>query len=219
MTDMPVTDNPYLGLFFGKETQVTDSKRLSLPIMFSPGEFSIRNTGRQETFVRRICAYAKTHRVAILGGTEAAQTSRNKTFQLLHEIPPNYGFHFYGDPDQDCWVLVNKDFGTVTHAGYIPVIPGQPGPAAAGGHGPRGIMAVAIKPNDPRYGDVHAGVSHFVTKGQDPNTERGRQNVRLGKAIDSWGSQKGGGDSLAFHMADTNNPMPRRHPYSQQWVT
>lgn len=212
---LPIVDNPALGIFFGHERKsplMGDNSPIILPLMLSPGQFS---SHKLDAFVHRVCKFARSNKVFAVGGTEGHNMAPQ-----LHAVAPHYGFSVHVSGPSDGWILTNRETGEVRDTGYVPAIPADHHSAAAGGHNPRGIDWVTIVPKDQRIaGLVAVGVSHWVTKGQDPNTLRGKQNLDLERAIGKWCQEHGTSTNIAFHMGDTNLDDKHRNAYTGVPVT
>lgn len=90
---------------------------------------------------------------------------------------------------------------SVRRVGVVPSVPGEKGPAAQGGHGPRPVLSVSLVPfgTDER---VTVCLAHWVTHAAD----NGRQQVALTDDLATTVAVQARGTRLGFWMGDTNSP-------------
>jgi len=133
----------------------------------------------------------------VIGFTEV---NANKPIaQLLHTAAHAAGYrvlnsHKGGDP------LAVKREHDVLDAGWQPVHPGNPGPAAQGGYAPRGISWAQID-FDGELVFVHE--AHWIT-GFDRRDERAARHTMLSEAMSEIVTQHARGRCLSFFMGDDN---------------
>jgi hypothetical protein len=163
---------------------------------------------------RAIFAHARRSGIELVSGTEAGGNS------LSWQIPKAARAHGYaielrgGD-----WVAVDREFGIVDRRGYVPVYAGLSRPARLGGHGPRGITWIRVRPRDRRIAPaVFYGSSHWLTR-RSLRASGLRSNRRLARAVGRWAADHGRGDALVFYAADVNEDDRRRDVFARGPLT
>lgn len=145
---------------------------------------------------KTVFAYAKSHRIVFLSGTEG---TRMRTHLGTYAGRSGYQLNWHKSGE---WVAVNKQLAEVSDTGWVgPLIPGTVGlKAAQGAHAPRGICWTTAKV--PEVGTVTVGSVHFLT--QRSIRGSGHTNQPLIDGIAKWGRDKGAGKALVVINGDVN---------------
>jgi len=171
---------------------------ITLRAMHCSMQFSDSTKHKKED-AKKIMARAANRKVAWVTGTEAgAGRSMDLRAALEKESQVNnYRFMVRSDT----WIAVDRDVIVPQSysEGYIKVTD-----AVAGVHSAEGISWVQF--THPDLGVISIGASHYMTKGRKPGDPYYQQNMKLTRAIGSWGKEHGAGGKLAFYGADANIP-------------
>lgn len=133
--------------------------------------------------------------------------SRKLNYTLVHPTFPKELYPVVGGKHVSTALLI-RGAHQVVRSGFIPVVPGQAGPAAQGGHDPRGFTwAEAIIKSGRGYERVWVGQFHFITHGHlvgpaDP--ERRAKNIKLIRTGAEVVKKEASGTDLGFLMGDAN---------------
>lgn len=131
----------------------------------------------------------------IMTGTEAGEQPLKG---ILLDAARKHGYRFFAQAGQ--WIAIRADLikgGWET--GYVPVLESTDG---TGRHTDRGVTWVGFDTVD--LGRIYIGCGHYLTSGRkkgDPNFE---WNVKYGKAIGDWATEKGKGTNLVYYAGDQN---------------
>jgi len=110
------------------------------------------------------------------------------------------GYQLVRDAEGDVAVAV-KGIHKVHTWGVAQSVPGHPGPAAAGGHGPRNILWVTFQPFGTRERVTHHA-AHWVTRKADTGLQQLQMTADLGDVVAAHSQ----GSRLGFWSGDTNSP-------------
>jgi hypothetical protein len=135
------------------------------------------------------------------------ETGEKAMVQLVRDVAGEK-YHVVNPDAGDITFIVRRDHKILDHGGPL-AIPGKPGPAKLGGHGPRHNSFVQMEIGD----DVvtHTGI-HFVTKTLHvggPVPERVRQQLKQGRLVGEQMTSFGKGRHLATGSGDLNSILPR----------
>lgn len=134
----------------------------------------------------------------VVGWTEVAQRH-----DLLASVCRTSGYQLLLPVEGDTALAVRNIHQVLQHSSIVSV-PGAQGPAADGGHGPRGVQLVVFRPFGTRE-HVAVAEAHWVTKAADS----GRQQLALTTDLARIIRTHAAGVRVGFWMGDTNNPDRR----------
>ena len=134
----------------------------------------------------------------IVGGTEASQN--NPLWHLIPKIGADHGYHVVHQQNGE-WLAVAKDFAPIVDNGYLPISPGQPGPASQGGHQPRGLLWVEIE--HPMLGTITPAWGHWIT-GYNNRASRAAEHTHMTKVFTEFVNARGKGKAISVFGGDIN---------------
>lgn len=149
--------------------------------------------------VKKILGRARMHRTTWVTGTEAGPRSKD-TRAYLKEYGSQYDYRvsIYADT----WVAIDKRVIVPDsyRAGAERVLSAS---AGSGTHAERGIGWARFTHQELDR-QITVGCAHYLKDGARKGQPNYSENLRLTKAIGSWGHKAGMGKSLVFIGADTN---------------
>lgn len=142
---------------------------------------------------------ALSHGADVVGFTEVAERHA-----ALADACDTSGYQLLLPGEGDTALAVRGRHEVIA-VGTVTVVPGEKGPAAAGGHGPRAVQMATIRPFGTRE-HVTVCEAHWVTKAADTGGQQLAMALDLARLIRIHAK----GPRLGFWMGDTNNPDRRR---------